>query len=224
MCSAHATVRGLLAEIVAQGEYTGDILVDMEAGLEHLSRGTGRHVNRVVAVLEPYYRSMETASRVADLAKELGITEVVAVSNKVRDDADRHAIAEFCGKRGLNLIGEVPHDPLLAEAERSGLSPIEHSPDSPSIRSIRALATRLLIAALCLLPVAARAQAPLRLVGRSGLGAAGFNGAVSVVGTTAIVGAGIVPAAGIHAQLYNPLPCPEVSIKVVDLSARRSRG
>ncbi len=157
MCSAHATVRGLLGEIVAQGEYAGDILVDMEAGLEHLSRGTGRHVNRVVAVLEPYYRSMETASRVADLAKEMGISDVVAVSNKVRDEADRRAIAEYCAKRGLNLIGEVPHDPALAEAERNGLSPIEHGPDSPAMVAIRALATRLLLALLCFVPIASGA-------------------------------------------------------------------
>jgi len=65
----------------------------MEAGLEHLSRGTGRHVSRLVAVLEPYYRSMETARNVAALAGELGVGEVVVVANKVRDDADRQAIA-----------------------------------------------------------------------------------------------------------------------------------
>lgn len=58
----------------------------------------------------------------------------------------------------------------------------------------------------------------LRLVGRSDLGGAGLNGNVAVVGTTAIVGAGITPAAGVHAHLYNPYPCPSVSVKVVDLS------
>src|SRR5215208_1247919 len=103
MCGAHATVRGFLGEIVARAESDRHVIVDMEAGLEHLSRGTGRHLSRFVAVLEPYYRSMETARRVALLARELGIDDVVVLSNKVRDDADRQAIAEFCAAHNLKL-------------------------------------------------------------------------------------------------------------------------
>ena len=127
----------------------------MEAGLEHLSRGTGRHLGKIVAVLEPYYRSMETASRVVDLARDLGVAEVVVVSNKVRDEADRAAIDAFCGKRGLTLLGEIPHDPALAEAERSGKAPIEHAPDSPAMRAVRGLAGKLMLAVLCSLPFSA---------------------------------------------------------------------
>src|SRR5919204_1982206 len=117
MCGAHATVRGLLGELVARSGSDRDIIVDMEAGLEHLSRGTGRHVSRFVAVLEPYYRSMETARRVTALAAELGVGDVVALANKVRDDADRRAIAEFCTAHGMRLVGEVPYDPSLVDAE-----------------------------------------------------------------------------------------------------------
>ena len=58
----------------------------------------------------------------------------------------------------------------------------------------------------------------MRLIGRSDLGGAGLNGDVTVVGTTAIVAAGLMPAAGVHAHLYNPYPCPAVAIKLVDLS------
>ena len=116
----------------------------MEAGLEHLSRGTGRHMSRILAVLEPYYRSMETASRVAALAAELGVQEVLAVSNKVRDEADRKAIAEFCAARGLNLIAEIPFDPSFAEAERGGMAPIDQSTPGPAIKAIASLAHRLM--------------------------------------------------------------------------------
>ena len=140
MCSAHATVRGLLGEIVAQTGNHRDIIVDMEAGLEHLSRGTGRHVSRFVAVLEPYYRSMETARHVATLATELGIVDVVALANKVRDDSDRRAIAEFCAAHGLRLVGEIPYDATLVEAERIGTPPIDYDPASPAVSAIRALA------------------------------------------------------------------------------------
>jgi CO dehydrogenase maturation factor len=111
----------------------------MEAGLEHLSRGTGRHVSRLVAVLEPYYRSMETARNVVALATELGVPDVVVIANKVRDAADRSAIAEFCGAHGMRLVGEVPYDGSLAEVERSGGAPIDKSPSSPAVVAITAL-------------------------------------------------------------------------------------
>ena len=89
MCGAHAAVRGLIGEIVSKGDDERDIIVDMEAGLEHLSRGTGKHLSAFVATIEPYYRSMEVAGRVAALAAELGVGEVWAVANKVRDTGDR---------------------------------------------------------------------------------------------------------------------------------------
>ena len=129
-----------MGELVARAPDERDVIVDMEAGLEHLSRGTGRHLSRFVAVLEPYYRSMETARRVAQLAAELGIADVVVLANKVRDDADRRAIAEFCAAHGLTLAGEIPYDPTLVETERRGLPPVEQEPPGAAVASIRALA------------------------------------------------------------------------------------
>ncbi|MGQ0540177.1 MAG: hypothetical protein ACT4R6_14645 [Gemmatimonadaceae bacterium] len=108
-----------------------------------MSRGTGRHVSRLVAVLEPYYRSMETARNVALLGAELGIKDVVVVANKVRDEGDRTAIADFCRAHDLRLVGEVPFDSGLADVERRGGAPIDRAPDLPAIAAIRALASTL---------------------------------------------------------------------------------
>ena len=140
MCSAHATVRGLLAEIVARSENDRHVIVDMEAGLEHLSRGTGKHVSRLVAVLEPYYRSMETARNVTALASELGIPDVVVVANKVRDAGDRAAIADFCRAHAMRLVAEIPYDGAMADAERRGGAPIDTAPHSPAVAAITTLA------------------------------------------------------------------------------------
>jgi CO dehydrogenase maturation factor len=144
MCGAHATVRGFLGELVAKSPDAFDVVVDMEAGLEHLSRGTGKHVSRFLAVVEPYYRSMETARRVADLAAELGITEVGAVLNKVRNEADREAVASYCAAHNMKIVGQIPYDPDLADAERAGQPPVDYSAASPSIAAMRRLATDLL--------------------------------------------------------------------------------
>lgn len=144
MCGAHATVRGFLGELVARSPDSHDVVVDMEAGLEHLSRGTGRHVSTFLAVVEPYYRSMETARRIAYLAKELGVGDVHAVVNKVRTEADRDAVASFCEANGLPIVGEIPDDPTLADAERTGRPPIDFNPEAPAVRAIRRLADTLL--------------------------------------------------------------------------------
>ena len=115
----------------------------MEAGLEHLSRGTGRHLSGFVATIEPYYRSMEVAKRVVALAKEMNIDDVTLIANKVRDDGDRKAIGDFCAAHSLELIGEIPYDPSLLEAERAGKTPIDFRPDSPAVRAIEQLARTL---------------------------------------------------------------------------------
>lgn len=143
LCGAHASVRGFLGEIASRASDDRHVIVDMEAGLEHLSRGTGRHVSRIVAVLEPYYRSMETARNVVLLARDLGIHDVVVVANKVRDDGDRDAIASFCAAHAMRLVGEVPFDGDLAAAERSGGAPFDLVPASPAVRAISALAATL---------------------------------------------------------------------------------
>ena len=147
MCGAHATVRGLLGELVSNGANDRDIIVDMEAGLEHLSRGTGRHVSRFLAVVEPYYRSMETARRIVELAAELGIGEVQAVANKVRDADDRQALTDFCSRHALPIVAEIPYDPALAASERAGIPPIDADPSAPAIEAVRDLARTLMAAA-----------------------------------------------------------------------------
>ena len=132
----------MLGEIVAGAS---DVAVaDMEAGLEHLSRGTPRHVDVILAVLEPYYRSLETAARVVDLARELGVGRVHGVANKVRDERDQHAIEEFVRARNIPLLGVVPHDEAILEADREGLALLDRSPDAVSVRAIASIADRLL--------------------------------------------------------------------------------
>lgn len=144
MCGAHATVRGFLRELVARSPHSHDIVVDMEAGLEHLSRGTGRHVSRCLAVIEPYYRSMETGRRIAQLAAELGIAQVDVITNKIRNAADRDAVAAFCQAHRLAILGEVPYDPALADAERAGTAPLEFDGASLAVGAIRRLSDLLL--------------------------------------------------------------------------------
>ena len=140
MCASHRAVRGLISEMSGYGEYT---ITDMEAGLEHLKRGTARNVDVMLVIAEPYYRSLEAAGRTFALARELAIPHLYAVANKVRNADDQAAIDEFCAKHAMELIGTVPEEAQFAEAERKGLAPIDHAPDSPGVDAIRAIAAKL---------------------------------------------------------------------------------
>lgn len=140
MCASHRAVRGLIAEMTACGDHT---VTDMEAGLEHLKRGTARHVEAMLVVVEPYYRSLEAGARTFSLARELGIPHLYAVANKVSNDADRGAVEAFCSQHQMPIIGEVPLEDGFVAAERSARAPFDFAPASAGVRAIEAIADRL---------------------------------------------------------------------------------
>ena len=141
MCSSHRAVRGLIAEMTDAGQHT---ITDMEAGLEHLKRGTARNVEAMLIVAEPYYRSLEAASRTFSLANELKIPHVFAVANKLRSEADREAIASYCGQHGMPVIGEVPFEERFVAAEQAGQAPADFAAGSAGLNAVEALADRLI--------------------------------------------------------------------------------
>ncbi len=140
MCRAHAGVRHLLSSLL--GEEGVVTVVDMEAGLEHLSRGTERGVDTLLLVLEPYYKALETARRGAELGRELGIPQVLGVANKLRDDGDRGAVREYAARHGLPLLGEIPFDEQVLAADQAGRPPID-TPEAPAVQAIATLAVSL---------------------------------------------------------------------------------
>jgi CO dehydrogenase maturation factor len=127
-------VRGVLNGLVADTSRTA--VVDLEAGLEHLSRGTARHVDTLLIVAEPYFKSLETASRSFALARDLGIRRIRMVANKIRSPRDEDAVRDFAGRHALPVEGVVPFDDAL----------IEYQPTAPSIAAIRRLADGVLTA------------------------------------------------------------------------------
>ena len=79
------------------------VVLDMEAGVEHLSRGTTRNTDILLVIAEPYYKSLETAARVAALGQELGIPRVYTITNKVRA-ADKASVAKFVAGHSMNVV------------------------------------------------------------------------------------------------------------------------
>ncbi len=87
MCGANALLRVLIQHLLIQrGEV---IIMDMEAGLEHLGRGTARRVDVMIVVIEPRMKSIDTVSRVIKLAKEIDIPNIIAVGNKISNSEEK---------------------------------------------------------------------------------------------------------------------------------------
>jgi CO dehydrogenase maturation factor len=119
-CSGHATVRSLLGE--AMTEHAEITLVDMEAGLEHLSRagGTLAYADVLLVVMEPSRKSVITAARTLALATELGIPCTYGLGNKARLPADAEFFAEVCAEYEIPLLGVLPYDDGVLDADRTG--------------------------------------------------------------------------------------------------------
>jgi CO dehydrogenase maturation factor len=115
----------------------------MEASIEHLSRGTIKHAEHLLIVVEPYYRAMETAGRIAVLAPQLGITHVLAVANKVRTPDEERALRAYCDEHGLEIGCLLPFDDRVTAADRDGRPFLDAAPDSDFVREIERLADRL---------------------------------------------------------------------------------
>ena len=128
----HATVRSVIE--TAPDE---DVcILDTEASPEHLSRGTARYADALYAVVEPYFKSLETGRRMAALATDLGLGRVALVANKVRDEHELAAVREFAEANELELAGVVPYDERLPEAERARAAPPASSSRSRCRKSV----------------------------------------------------------------------------------------
>jgi len=99
------------------------VVLDMEAGLEHLGRGTAMFVDRLIVVVEPGRRSIETARHILKLAGDLGIKNLDFVGNKIRSEKDK----EFFKKHlsDLQFLGFIPFASHIIEADLEGCPPFE---------------------------------------------------------------------------------------------------
>lgn len=134
---------GVLAEILASD---ADVtIVDMEAGLEHLSRagGTLKNVDHLLVVIEPYAKAVETARRTAVLGRELGIARMSGIGSKVRDAEDRAIVERVAAEADLPLLAVLPFDDSVRLADRDGRSPLDLDPSSAVVREVAGLAERL---------------------------------------------------------------------------------
>lgn len=121
ICPESTLLKNLLRHVVlARGE---TVVVDMEAGLEHLSRGTASGVDKMIIVVEPGTRSIETAYQIRNMAGDLGLKDVSVVGNKIRNNNDEEFIRTKLND--FDLLGYIPMNPGILNADLEGVPPFE---------------------------------------------------------------------------------------------------
>ncbi|NWF97634.1 MAG: AAA family ATPase [Nitrospirae bacterium] len=137
-CPENVLLRSLLKHLITKRSEV--VIVDMEAGIEHLTRGTSEYVDAFVVVVEPGQRSLQTAKTVHKMAEELGIKNVFVVANKIRSDNDIKFIKENLSN--MKLIGFIEFDNDVMEADIKGKSPFYLCPKT--VEAVRKLKDKLI--------------------------------------------------------------------------------
>lgn len=137
MCPSNALIRVLIQHLLIQRKEV--LVMDMVAGLEHLGRGTARRMDAMLVVVEPRMKSIDTVRRIISLAADIEIKEVLAVGNKIRNATERNFIEGRLKELEIPIVAYIPYDDSVAEADMLGKAPIDHDPESSSIKAVAGL-------------------------------------------------------------------------------------
>jgi CO dehydrogenase maturation factor len=125
VCPENVMLRTLVSHLLlGRGEV---VILDMEAGVEHLGRATAQAVDKLIVVVEPGQRSLEVAQRIRLLAADIGLRNIGVVGNKIRGEADRDFL--FSRMPDFSFLAFLPYDPRIVEADREGKPPYADNPE-----------------------------------------------------------------------------------------------
>ncbi|NIM93195.1 MAG: AAA family ATPase [Anaerolineales bacterium] len=124
ICPESAMLRSLVTHVLLRRDEV--VLLDMYAGVEHLGRATSAAVDAMLVVVEPTLRSLGTAAQIKKLAQDLKVEHIFLVGCKVQNKEDEHFIKEH--SPGLQVLGYIPDDPAVREADRQGIAAYDLSP------------------------------------------------------------------------------------------------
>ena len=125
LCPENALLKALVTHLLLRKNQT--LILDMEAGVEHLGRGTADSVGAFIIVVEPGLRSLGTAEQIRSLAMEIGIKHIYLVANKTRGLQDEEFIRQHAPD--LPLLGSLPFSMAAVAADQAGLAIFEQAPD-----------------------------------------------------------------------------------------------
>jgi len=137
-CPENALVQALVSHLLLERDEV--VIMDMEAGVEHLGRATARAVDKLIIVVEPSRRSIDTAFRINKLAQDIGLHNVAVVGNKIRGQSDKDSL--ITSLPGFSFLGFIPYDQKIVDADLAGFPVLEAS--QPVVEEVRRIYRALL--------------------------------------------------------------------------------
>jgi len=120
-CPENVLLKNLVRYLLVQKEEA--LIIDMEAGLEHLGRGSTGYVDALIIVVEPGQRAINTAKQIKKLGEDLGLKKIMIVGNKINTEEDRQIIEESLSD--FPILGHMSFNPKILQADREGKSPYD---------------------------------------------------------------------------------------------------
>ena len=140
-CPESALLKALMRHLVFKRDEI--IIMDMAAGVEHLGRGTAEKVDLMLIIVEPGARSVDTAMQVQHLGEDLGIKRNAAIFNKVPEGVDLSVLERRLEDHGIVVLGQLPFDSALIDADMLDVAVMDHSPGSAVERAMDQLLPRI---------------------------------------------------------------------------------
>lgn len=137
LCPQNALIRTLLHNLFVKRDEV--VIVDFEAGLEHLGRGTAKGIDVMLVITEPSQKSLDLCERIIKLSKKLGIINIYLIANKIIEESQVGIInMEVKGWRAP-LFHSIPYDVEIGKADLKAIPPIDYNPESEAVKSLRRL-------------------------------------------------------------------------------------
>ena len=116
-CSENVLLQALVSHLLLERDEV--VILDMEAGIEHLGRATARAVDKLIIVVEPSRRSVETAYKIDKLAQDISLSNIAVVGNKLRSQSEKEFL--ISSLPGFEFLGFIPYDQALVDADLANL-------------------------------------------------------------------------------------------------------
>lgn len=120
-CPENTFIKALLSHLVLERKEI--LILDMPAGIEHLTRGTSKGIDNLIVVVEPTSKSIESAKKILKLSQDLGIKKVSILGNKIKDEDDKKFILDKLSD--FQIIGFLPYDEKLQDLEQQNSIQLE---------------------------------------------------------------------------------------------------
>ena len=141
ICPASVLLKALMRNLILKKDEF--VILDMEAGIEHLGRKTAEAVDLMIIVVEPGLKSLETAERIKRLASDIGIPKIACVINKASNETEENFVIQKLKEMGLDVIGSIPRDENVVKSDMEG-KPLAKYPESSAFKSIEKIAEAIL--------------------------------------------------------------------------------